>query len=110
MDKKIKIDNLKKNFRSSTQVLNAIGDETRQLIIVALMDTGCQGSRVGEITKKTHLSRPTVSHHIKILKDAGIISVRKEKTMNFYYLKTTSKLMNLKKLINSIEELIDYNV
>ncbi|MGR5875393.1 ArsR/SmtB family transcription factor [Bacillus pacificus] len=26
--------------------------------------------RVGEITRKTHLSRPAVSHHIKVLKDA----------------------------------------
>lgn len=43
------------------------------------------GVRVGEITAKTNLSRPAVSHHLRIMKDAGFIKVRKESTMNFYY-------------------------
>lgn len=45
----------------------------------------CSGVRVGEITERTHLSRPAVSHHLQILKDAGILKVRKEATKNFYY-------------------------
>ncbi|WP_432400424.1 ArsR/SmtB family transcription factor [Wukongibacter sp. M2B1] len=109
MNNNVKFNNLKSDFKSCTQVLTAIGDETRQLIIVVLMDAGCGGLRVGEITAQTHLSRPTVSHHLKILKDAGIIYVRKVTTMNYYYLSPSSKLMNLKKLINSIEELINDN-
>lgn len=40
---------------------------------------------MGEITAKTNLSRPAVSHHLRIMKDAGLIKVRKESTMNFYY-------------------------
>ena len=59
----------------------------------------CQGVRVGEITKKTNLSKPAVSHHLAIMKDAGIVKMRKEGTMNFYYLdieaKTINQLMNL---------------
>ncbi|MGV2966317.1 aldo/keto reductase [Paenibacillus sp. FSL L8-0435] len=31
--------------------------------------------RVGEIRMKTHLSRPTVSHHLKILKESQIAQV-----------------------------------
>ncbi len=58
-----------------------------------------QGVRVGEITEKTNLSRPAVSHHLAIMKDAGIVKMRKEGTMNFYYLdieaKTINQLMNL---------------
>ena len=45
----------------------------------------CNGVRVGTITEKTHLSRPAVSHHIQILKEAGILKVRKEGTKNYYY-------------------------
>ena len=37
----------------------------------------CRGVRVGEITKRTHLSRPAVSHHLQILREAGILGVRK---------------------------------
>lgn len=40
---------------------------------------------MGEITAKTNLSRPAVSHRLRIMKDAGLIKVRKESTMNFYY-------------------------
>lgn len=43
------------------------------------------GVRVGDITKKTNLSRPAVSHHLQIMKDAGIVKVRKEGTKNYYY-------------------------
>ena len=49
------------------------------------MGGDCTGVRVGEITAKTHLSRPAVSHHLKILKEAGIVRMRREGTRNYYY-------------------------
>lgn len=55
---------------------------------------------------KTHLSRPTVSHHLKILKESQIISVRKEGTLNYYSLDSGSKLKLLKNLVNEIEKLL----
>lgn len=77
---------LAESFSSCAKMLTAIGDETRQHLIVEMMKMGrCNGVRVGEITEKTNLSRPAVSHHLKIMKDAGIIKVRKEGTKNFYY-------------------------
>ena len=101
-----KLNELKSDFKSSTHILTAIGDETRQLIIVVLIDARCFGLRVGEITAQTHLSRPAVSHHLKILKDAGIVGVHKITTMNYYYLDPSSKLMDLKALITNIEALL----
>ena len=100
------LNELKSDFKACTQVLAAIGDETRQLIIIVLIDAGCSGMRVGEITAQTHLSRPAVSHHLKLLKDAGIVGVRKITTMNYYYLDPSSELMNLKALITNIEALL----
>ncbi|UED82612.1 MULTISPECIES: ArsR/SmtB family transcription factor [unclassified Lysinibacillus] len=89
------------------KVLLAIGDETRQSILLVLMETDCQtGLRVGEITEQTHLSRPAVSHHLKILRDAGIILMRKEGTKNFYYIDIRTKLSLLKTLIVDIETLL----
>ena len=74
------------SFRSVGEILTAIGDETRQHIMIEMMKMGeCTGARVGEITERTNLSRPAVSHHLQILKNAGILKVRKEGTMNFYY-------------------------
>ncbi|OCT16786.1 transcriptional regulator [Paenibacillus pectinilyticus] len=101
-----KLDAVKSDLKACTHVLAAIGDETRQLIMMALIDAGCDGLRVGEITAQTHLSRPAVSHHLKILKDAGIVQMYKVATMNYYYLDMSSKLMGLKKLFTHIEELL----
>lgn len=79
------IEQLREAFICSRTVLQAIGDETRQNIILAMMESECEvGMRVGEITARTHLSRPAVSHHLKILKDAKLVDMRKEGTMNFY--------------------------
>lgn len=67
-------------------VLTAIGDETRRYLMVEMMQMGsCTGVRVGQIAARTHLSRPAVSHHLQILRAAGILKVRREGTMNFYY-------------------------
>lgn len=94
------IDNLSQEFDNCSKFLIAIGDETRQHMLIEMMKMRkCQGVRVGEITKKTNLSKPAVSHHLAIMKDAGIVKMRKEGTMNFYYLdieaKTINQLMNL---------------
>lgn len=93
-----------KEFKNNQKVLVAIGDETRQAILKTLIE-GPQnpGMRVGEIRLNTHLSRPAVSHHLKILKDAQIVSVRKEGTINYYRLDSKSKLQSLKNLVHVIE-------
>lgn len=107
-DCKESMQQLSKEFKECQKALTAIGDETRQNIIISLIEGECSGMRVGEITKKTHLSRPAVSHHLQLLKDANIIGMRKEGTKNFYYMNTEesefSKLYNLLKHINEIIE------
>lgn len=50
--------------------------------------------RVPEITKKTHLSRPAVSHHLKILKDTGLVNIHHIGTMSYYYLDTAESCWN----------------
>ncbi len=56
MNKQEQLNVIKKDFIDSQKVLLAIGDETRQAILLVLMETECQtGLRVGEITKQTHL-------------------------------------------------------
>lgn len=60
------------NFASCSKILTAIGDETRQHLILEMLKMGnCRGLRVCEVTEKTSLSRPAVSHHLQILKMPG---------------------------------------
>ncbi|GIN73946.1 transcriptional regulator [Bacillus sp. J14TS2] len=107
MNKEDQLNRIKEDFIDCQKVLLAIGDETRQSILLVLIGTDCQtGLRVGEITEQTHLSRPAVSHHLKILREAGIILMRKEGTKNFYSIDVRTKLGVLKTLVADIEELI----
>lgn len=96
-----------KGFEKSRHAFTAIGDETRQIILLVLLESDIEGVRVGEIAKKTHLTRPSVSHHLKILKEAGIVAMRKEGTMNFYYLSANdTKWKELAELVNLIYDTV----
>ena len=80
------IQQLAREFEHCRKLLLALGDENRQhLILEMLRIEDCGGARVGTITEKTNLSRPAVSHHLRILKDAGILNMRREGTKNYYY-------------------------
>ncbi|MBR4145469.1 MAG: winged helix-turn-helix transcriptional regulator [Lachnospiraceae bacterium] len=95
------------DFRNSRNVLIALGDENRLHLLYQMMTTEKpMGIRVGEITKRTNLSRPAVSHHLKILKDAGIVNVRKEGTMNYYYLDPDMK--SFRALISVLKRSVEY--
>ncbi|MEO3944865.1 metalloregulator ArsR/SmtB family transcription factor [Gorillibacterium sp. CAU 1737] len=89
MDRQERLKNLAEEFKECNKALAAIGDLTRQSIIMALIDgeKACEtGKRVGELTERTHLSRPAISHHLKVLKEANLIGLDKEGTKNYYYL------------------------
>lgn len=94
------IKNLTEEFSACREVLLALGDENRQHLILEMMQMGERdGVRVGQITEKTNLSRPAVSHHLQILKNAGIIKMRREGTKNYYYInpdgRELDRLLNL---------------
>ena len=96
---------LAQKFNACRPALCAIGDETRQLIIrVFIAHCGADGLRVGEIQARTNISRAAVSHHLKILREAGIIAVRQEGTKNYYYLDSTSSSLL------AVSELFQYAV
>jgi len=61
----------------------AIADETRQKIMSLCCCTWCS---VNELAEKTNFSQPTVSHHLAILRDAGLVDLRHEGKQTFYTL------------------------
>ena len=89
------IQSLADEFAACRKILLALGDENRQHLIVEMIRIGqCDGVRVGAITERTHLSRPAVSHHLQILKDAGLVKMRRKGTKNYYYFDADAKAMN----------------
>ena len=62
-------------------VLDALGDPTRR----AVLDRLRGGPRaVGAIASDLPVSRPAVSQHLKVLKDAGLVVARKEGRQQVY--------------------------
>lgn len=97
------IEALSKKLLDSREVLIALGDENRLHMILEMLRIGkCSGLRVGEITACCNLSRPAVSHHLKILKEANLLKVRSEGTKNYYYFPSDMKPM--KKLIQALND------
>ena len=64
-------------------VMDALGDPTRRAIFEQLS----QGPKaVGEIAGELPVSRPAVSQHLRVLKDAGLVAERREGTRRIYRL------------------------
>ncbi len=63
------------------RALDALGDSTRRQVLLRLR----HGSRsVREIADGMSVSRPAVSQHLKVLKDAGLVVARAEGTKRLY--------------------------
>ncbi|OPZ36416.1 MAG: Transcriptional repressor SdpR [Tenericutes bacterium ADurb.BinA155] len=94
------------SFQLAENVLIALGDETRIHMVTAMLNAAankehCEGMRVGEIATIASLSRPAISHHIKILKEAGIIQCHREGTKNYYFLDPdTTKIQEVVTCLN----------
>ena len=61
--------------------MNALGDPTRRTIFERL---GRRPMAVGELAGELPVSRPAVSQHLKVLKDAGLVRERAEGTRHVY--------------------------
>lgn len=70
---------------STITFAKAIADETRQEIMASLC---CHWLCVNDIVEALHgrVSQPTVSHHLSILRQAGLVETRREGKQVFYSL------------------------
>jgi DNA-binding transcriptional ArsR family regulator len=60
-----------------------LGDETRQQIMRICC---CTRLTVNEIVAQTGVSQPTVSHHLKVLRDAGLVTAQRHGKEIYYSL------------------------
>ena len=66
------------------QQLSALGHPIRLAILRHLVQGGAEGTAAGEIQTHVVLPASTLSHHLKRLADAGLITSRNEGTFHFY--------------------------
>jgi len=72
-------------------IFDVIADATRRdllsrLLAVRLADGASADVAVGELVEQTGLSQPTVSKHLKVLRDQGLVAVREEAQHRYYRL------------------------
>jgi DNA-binding transcriptional ArsR family regulator len=60
-----------------------LGDRTRRAIVAALAE---RPRAVGDLADQLPVSRPAVSQHLKVLKQAGLVTERAEGTRRLYRL------------------------
>jgi len=74
----------KRQTQSLAKALRAVGDETRlrMLDLIAQQPEPCC---VCDITPQFDQNQPTVSHHLKLLRDAGLIDTEKRGIWAFYW-------------------------
>ena len=63
------------------EVIEALGDGTRRRIFELV---AAKPRPVGELAQQLPVSRPAVSQHLRVLKDAGLVSEQREGTRRVY--------------------------
>ena len=67
----------------TNELLDALGDPTRRAIFDLLVESP---RPVGELAEQLPVSRPAVSQHLKVLKDAGLVIARPNGTRRIYHI------------------------
>jgi ArsR family transcriptional regulator len=68
--------------KTLVSVFKALSDETRQKVLITLEEMG--EMKVNDLVSKFGVSQPTMSHHLGVLKHAGLVSDRREGQFIFY--------------------------
>jgi len=64
--------------------LSALGHPVRLAILRFVVQSGQGGAAAGEIQSRLEMPASTLSHHLKRLVDAGLLSSRSEGTFHYY--------------------------
>lgn len=83
------------------QAFKAISDPTRRAILAHLTE---EDLTAGEIATRFEISWPSISHHLNVLKAAGLVQVEKRGQERLYSLNTTVIQEFLAELLNIFGE------
>jgi DNA-binding transcriptional ArsR family regulator len=71
--------------QAAARVLDALGDPTRRAVLELVRD---RERPVGEIARHLPVSRPAVSQHLRVLKEAGLVHDRQDGNRRLYSVDT----------------------
>lgn len=89
---------MKMNYEENAKIIKSLSDPSRLKIIDIL---SCGEMCACDILQHFDFTQPTLSHHMKVLIESGLVEARREGLWNYYYLninncnKVSIFLMNL---------------
>jgi DNA-binding transcriptional ArsR family regulator len=89
-------------WHNISRVFTALGDEHRQRILLTF-DKG-ERLNVGQLVSVSTLSRSAVSHHLKILREAGVLESRKEGKEVYFWVNRNHLDESISAVLNYIKE------
>jgi ArsR family transcriptional regulator, arsenate/arsenite/antimonite-responsive transcriptional repressor len=89
-------------FMECIPLFIALSDTARQDIILLLAEH--ERLSVNEIAEQSNLSRPAISHHLKIMRDNELVMIDQKGTQRYYSLSLNKSVDKLKKLIEIVEK------
>ncbi len=72
--------------RDSARIFKALADPNRLRLLSIIKNGPADGTCVCDLTEPLQLGQPTVSHHLKILVEAGMLTREKRGTWAYYTL------------------------
>lgn len=95
-------DQVADTMQRCTPLFFALGEPARQRILMLL--TEHDELNVNQLTERLHLSRPAISHHLKILRQAGLVEVRKAGVENFHRLTIEPAIELLAQFVAEVQD------
>lgn len=82
-------------------IFDVLKDPHRQALLVRLIERGPQ--TVGELVDSSELARPTVSHHLKLLEQVGLVSITKVATRRVCSARADRAISLLSSLLDTLQ-------
>lgn len=92
---------MKNNYEENAKILKALSDPNRLKIIDIL---SCGEKCACDLLESFNFTQPTLSHHMKVLMECGLVLSRKEGNWSYYKLHTTNANRLILKLMNIITD------
>ncbi len=94
------------DYEENAKILKVLADPNRLKIVDIL---SCGELCACEILEHFEFTQPTLSHHMKVLAEAGLVNVRKDGLWNYYSLNKTKCnkiVLMLKNIISETDDCI----
>ena len=89
-------------LKENIPTFEMLRDPRRQEILILLFDH--KNLTVNEVAEKMTLSRPTVSHHLKLLLQAGLVTVTQKGKERYYDVSFDQAITILESLLASLKK------